>query len=229
MSLAIDARQSLLLLVDYQQRLLPALSGGEAALANALRLARAARLFGVPAYATEQSPDKLGPNAPELAALVARTFAKTRFDACRAGLVAWIEPQTAEAAPSPQAARGASARSLPRHLRERAPRARAAAARRTQWLLAGCEAHICVLQTALGLLDAFADDEDDDDGPQAAEPRSVWVVTDACASRSERNRDAAFDRLAAAGCELVTTEMVLYEWLGDAADARMRELLALVK
>ena len=41
-------------------------------------------------------------------------------------------------------------------------------------------------------------------------------MTDACASRTERNRDAAFDRLAANGAELVTTEMVGFEWLRSA-------------
>jgi isochorismate hydrolase len=58
-----------------------------------------------------------------------------------------------------------------------------------------------LLQTALDLL------EDEFD---------VWVVTDACTSRNERNRDAAFDRLAGAGAELVTTEMVGFEWLRSA-------------
>ena len=49
--------------------------------------------------------------------------------------------------------------------------------------------------------------------PHIEEEIDVWVVTDACGSRSERNRDAAFDRLAGAGAELVTTEMVAFEWL----------------
>lgn len=65
-------------------------------------------------------------------------------------------------------------------------------------VIAGCEAHVCLLQTALELLEEEFD---------------VWVVTDACGSRTERNRDAAFDRLAGAGAELVTTEMVAFEWL----------------
>ena len=57
----------------------------------------------------------------------------------------------------------------------------------------------------------------------------VWVVTDACSSRTERNRDAAFDRLAGAGAELVTTEMVAYEWLRDSEHPAFRDMLALVK
>ena len=72
----------------------------------------------------------------------------------------------------------------------------------------------CLLQTALDLL------EDEFD---------VWVVTDACSSRSERNRDAAFDRLAGAGVELVTIEMVAFEWLRSAEHPAFKEIQALIK
>ena len=75
-------------------------------------------------------------------------------------------------------------------------------------------AHVCLMQTALGLLE---------------EEFEVWVVTDACSSRSERNRDAAFGRLAGAGAELVTTEMVAFEWLRTAEHPVFREVLGLVK
>ncbi|MGV2488392.1 UNVERIFIED_CONTAM: isochorismatase family protein, partial [Bacillus mycoides] len=57
----------------------------------------------------------------------------------------------------------------------------------------------------------------------------VWVVTDACGSRTERNRDAAFDRLAGAGAELVTTEMVLFEWLRSCEHPAFKDMLGLVK
>jgi len=73
---------------------------------------------------------------------------------------------------------------------------------------------VCLLQTALQLL------EDDFD---------VWVVTDACSSRTERNRDAAFDRLAGAGAELVTTEMVVFEWLRSAEHPQFKSVQALIK
>jgi len=57
----------------------------------------------------------------------------------------------------------------------------------------------------------------------------VWVVTDACTSRTERSRDAAFDRLAGAGAELVTTEMVGFEWLRSAEHPDFKDWLALIK
>jgi hypothetical protein len=104
-----------------------------------------------------------------------------------------------------------NARSLPRHLQKPAA---APEPSRSTLVLAGCEAHVCLLQTALELLeDEF----------------EVWVVTDACGSRTERNRDAAFDRLAGAGAELVTTEMVAFEWLRGCRHPRFREVLALIR
>ena len=73
---------------------------------------------------------------------------------------------------------------------------------------------MCLLQTALELLEADWD---------------VWVVQDACSSRTERSRDAAYDRLAAAGCELVSTEMVGFEWLRDARHPRFRDWQMLIR
>jgi nicotinamidase-related amidase len=198
----LDADESQLVLVDYQARLMPAIDEGDAVLANALRLAKLAQLMQVPAWATEQNPDGLGPLAPELRALVRRTLAKMHFSACADGLIDMLRP--------PVRAASGNARSLPKHLQKPAQ----PALERGTIVIAGCEAHVCLLQTALDLLD---------------EEMEVWVVTDACGSRSERNRDAAFDRLAGAGCELVTTEMVAFEWLRSADHPAFAEVLSLIK
>lgn len=199
----LDASDSQLVLVDFQERLMAAIPEREAVLANARRLAQAARLLEVPVWGTEQNPDKLGPNDPALKAACQRTIAKMHFSAVPDGLLQCLRPPVRQG--------GGNARSLPKHL-QKAP-APAAAARSTA-VLAGCEAHVCLLQTALEL---------------AEEEMDVWVVTDACASRTERNRDAAFDRLAGAGCELVTTEMVLFEWLRSADHPEFRTVQALIK
>ena len=67
-------------------------------------------------------------------------------------------------------------------------------------------------------------------GPELLEDEfEVWVVSDACSSRTERNRDAAFDRLAGAGAELVTTEMVAFEWLRTAEHPDFKAAQALIK
>jgi nicotinamidase-related amidase len=81
-------------------------------------------------------------------------------------------------------------------------------------VLAGAEAHVCVLQTALGLLDRS---------------RRVYVVADAVGSRRPENKEAALRRLERAGAEIVTTEMVIFEWLGSAEDPAFKSVIALVK
>ncbi len=198
----LDASQSQLVLVDYQARLMPAIFEGEAAARNAVRLARMAGIAEVPVWGTEQNPSKLGENLPDIRALCQRTLAKMHFSAVEEGLGEWLRPP----AKAPQG----NARSLPKHLQKK----QAGTEERNTIVIAGCEAHVCLLQTALDLIeDEF----------------EVWVVTDACSSRTERNRDAAFDRLAGAGAELVTTEMVGFEWLRTAEHPGFRDLQALIR
>lgn len=199
----LDATDSQLVLVDYQSRLMPAIFEGPHVLANAVRLARMAQLLEVPVWGTEQNPQKLGSNPPELRNLCQKTLSKMHFGAVSDGLVDWLRPPARPAG-------GGNARSLPKHLQKPA----AQAPERATIVLAGCEAHVCLLQTALELIEQELD---------------VWVVTDACSSRTERNRDAAFDRLAGAGAELITTEMVAFEWLRTADHPLFRDVQALIK
>ena len=199
----LDTSESQLVLVDYQTRLMPVIFEGQEALANALRLAKLAKLLEVPVWGTEQNPSRLGENDAALRALCDRTLSKMHFSATEEGLGEWLRPPA-----KPQ--QGGNARSLPKHLQK----PQQAENERGMIVIAGCEAHVCLLQTALDLI------EDEFD---------VWVVTDACSSRTERNRDAAFDRLAGAGAELVTTEMVAFEWLRGCEHPAFKDMLALVK
>jgi hypothetical protein len=57
----------------------------------------------------------------------------------------------------------------------------------------------------------------------------VLVVADAIGSRTTANRDAAISRMGRHGAEIVTTEMVLFEWLRDATHPRFREVQALIR
>ena len=198
----LDVSLSQLVLVDSQARLMPAIFEADAAAANAVRLGKIAKMLEVPAWGTEQNPSKLGENLPEIRALCQQTLAKMHFSGVEEGLGEWLRP--------PVKAPQGNARSLPKHLQKPA----GAAEERNTVVIAGCEAHVCLLQTALDLL------EDEFD---------VWVVTDACSSRTERNRDAAFDRLAGAGAELVTTEMVGFEWLRTAEHPAFKEFQGLIR
>lgn len=198
----LDADECQLVLVDYQERLMPVIHEAQAVLANARRLARIAQCMQVPVWGTEQNPARLGANDAALRELCAKTLAKMHFSAVADGLSDLLMPE----APPPRG----NARSLPRHLRKDEP----PRPERPSLVVAGCEAHVCLLQTALDLLD---------------EEWEVWVVTDACGSRTERSRDAAFDRLAGAGAELVTTEMVAFEWLRTCEHPAFKEVHALIK
>ncbi len=198
----LDAAQSQLVLVDYQANLMPDIFEGPLVVGNAIRLGQLARLMEVPVWGTEENPSRLGANVAEVRVLCVQTLSKMHFSAVEEGLGEWLRPR-------PKVLSG-NARSLPRHLQKPVT----VAPERNSVVIAGCEAHVCLLQTTLDLL------EDEFD---------VWVVTDACSSRTERNRDAAFDRLAGAGAELVTTEMVAFEWLRSAEHPAFKAALALIK
>lgn len=85
---------------------------------------------------------------------------------------------------------------------------------RPDLVVVGCEAHVCVLQTVLGLLDAG---------------RRVYLVRDAVGSRRAESKEAAIRRMERHGAEIVTTEMVAFEWIATAEHPRFRDVVALVK
>ncbi len=196
----IESSASQLVLIDLQVKLLPAIFEGPQVLQNALRLAKAAQIMRVPITVTEQYPEGLGATVPEFSDFAREPLVKTEFSAVDAGLIELLqEIGTPKLSPN--------AKSVPKHLQKPPENTR------TDIIIAGCEAHVCVLQTAMGLLEDF----------------DVYVVTDACSSRTERNRDAAYDRLAAEGASLVTTEMVLFEWLRGSEHPQFKVVQALIK
>jgi nicotinamidase-related amidase len=175
----LTATSAVLLLLDLQERLMPAIYDRDVVVARAVRLAEASRLLSVPIRATEQYPVGLGPTVEPLAAYPQSTLAKTSFSAVG-------DPGFPELMPS-----GVS-----------------------EIIVAGCEAHICVLQTVLGLL-----------GPG----RRVLMVADAVGSRDPADKAAAIDRARQHGAQIVTSEMVLFEWLRDSKHPKFREVQQLVK
>ncbi len=83
-----------------------------------------------------------------------------------------------------------------------------------QIIICGIEAHICVLQTTIDLLNAGYE---------------VFVVKDACASRNKYEFKLAIERLKTAGAIITCVEMVLFELLGSAKHPKFKELQALIK
>jgi nicotinamidase-related amidase len=182
----LNANRSHLFVVDLQARLMPAIFEGERVIQHVSTLLQAAKRLGVPVTVTEQYPQGLGPTVPSVAdALPADATVLPTRTFSAAG-----DPATAE--------RVASLRGD----------------RRDQIVICGTEAHICVLQSALGFKNAGLD---------------VFVVADAVSSRSPHSVNAACARLLHAGCHWVTTEMVVFEWLERAATDDFRALSPLFK
>jgi nicotinamidase-related amidase len=169
----------LLLVIDFQERLMPAIVDGAAVTGNAHRLLRAAEMLDVPVLFTEHNAGGLGPTIADLAPFAAGRLArKMTFDACRgAGFVDRLQG-------------------------------------RRNVVVAGCETHVCVLQTVLGLLEAN---------------RRVYLVRDAVGSRRAESKETAIRRIERHGAEIVTTEMVVFEWLGSAEHPSFRDAVALIK
>jgi nicotinamidase-related amidase len=174
---AILASNSVLVLVDYQQRLMPAIHRGEQVIAEAVRLADAALALGLRVLGTEQNPAGLGPNVEAIRQRCQDTLAKTHFDACEDGLLDVLGDVG-------------------------------------EVVIAGCEAHVCLLQTTLGLLRAG---------------RRIWVVGPACGSRSSVDHDLAMQRLRGAGAVIVSPEMVAFEWLHDCRHASFKPVLQMFR
>lgn len=85
---------------------------------------------------------------------------------------------------------------------------------REQLILAGCETHVCVMQTALELLQ---------------QNFKVSILVDAIGSRRALDRDIALHRLGSAGASLLTVEMVAFEWLRSASNDSFKTALEIIK
>lgn len=165
----IDAAASCLLVVDVQERLLPAIHEGSRVVENTAWLMDIAAHLGVPVLVSEQYPRGLGHTVETLAQ--------------RAPEGATVEKIHFSCAASP------------------ACRDRLDALERQQIILTGIEAHVCVLQTALGLV---------------AQGQDVFVVADAVSSRKADDLALAMSRMQHGGVHIVSREMVAFEWLHQA-------------
>lgn len=181
----IDQASSSLLVIDAQEKLMPAIDGAENISGNIEKLLQAAVHLTVPIIMMEQYPDGLGATiAPlKLAAYgKAEVISKTSFSCA--------------------------------HHKEFSEKAQLLKAQgRGQFIVTGAEAHVCVLQSALELQQQGYD---------------VFVVVDGIGSRAPLSHEVACQRMLAAGLTLVTTEMVLYEWIGHSDCAAFKTLRSLL-
>jgi nicotinamidase-related amidase len=178
----LNRAQALLLVVDIQSRLAPAIANADEVVGNAARLLQGSARLDVPAWVSEQYVQGLGATVEALQPhlVAAWRFEKIHFSC----------------------------------LKEDGLHARLLATGRRQIVVCGTETHVCVLQTVLDLL---------------ALGFAVFVVADAIGSRTPANREAGIERMRAAGAVIVTTEMVLFEWLERAGTGDFRAVLPLIK
>lgn len=173
----IQLSQSVLLVVDLQAGLLPAIAEGESVLAQTRWLVEVAALLDVPTLASEHCPQRIGLTEAALRACfdAACIVEKSHFSAVTEGNLL-----------------------------------RAPGAARQQWVVCGTEAHVCVQQTVLDLL---------------AAGREVFVVDEAVGSRRSRDKELALARMRQNGAEIVSREMVAFEWLAHAEHPHFRDVL----
>ena len=83
-----------------------------------------------------------------------------------------------------------------------------------QIIICGVEAHICVLKTALDLLD---------------EGYQVHLITDAVSSRKKENKQVAIERMKQSGVFISSTEMILFQLLDKAGTDEFKLISKLIK
>ena len=173
--------EALLLVVDVQERLLPAMFEAERLARQCALLARAARQLGIPVITTEQYPEKLGATIAPLAELLGdtRPVAKMLFSACTEPVMSALQNS-----------------------------------QRRSIVLCGVEAHVCVMQTALDLVENGF---------------TVFVPQDAVSSRYESDKRIGLERMKSVGAVPCSTEMVVFELLREAGTPDFKALLPFIK
>jgi nicotinamidase-related amidase len=179
----IDSTKTSLLIVDVQERLLPAMQFPELLTARLNILLKAAVELQIPITVSEQYSKGLGRTVPELAIGTALVFEKISFSCWR------------DAA-------------LKQHFIDLHEGGRPLV------VVAGIEAHVCVLQSCIDLYNAGF---------------GVFAVADAMSSRLASSVDLAHHRMRSAGIQIMNTEMVLFELLEKAGTAEFKKLSALIK
>ena len=190
--LKLKKEDTVLVGIDFQERLMPAMYGKEELETVAVKLAKGCRILGVPAIMTQQYTKGLGPTIPsivkaltepageEVAVFDLYPIEKTSFSAMG-------EPIFVE------------------NLKK---------LERKTVVIAGIEAHVCVQQTVIDLLESGY---------------NVFVAADCISSRSKYDKEFSLGRMEHAGAVVTTCESILFELLGGAKEAGFKQISALVK
>lgn len=181
-SFRLKREDAVLVMIDFQERLMPAMRDHEDLEESVCKLVEGIRTLDVPIVVTQQYTKGLGPTIPAITEALGAFSPIEKTDFSAAGELNFLEA-----------------------LNETG---------KTSIILCGIEAHVCVAQTALILLELGYD---------------VFLVEDAVSSRDKKDKKTAIKRMVQAGARPVTVEAVLFELLGSAKAAEFKEISRIVK
>ncbi|MEM7203387.1 MAG: isochorismatase family protein [Planctomycetota bacterium] len=188
----LDLQRSVVVVIDLQGKLMDMVFRPELVRRATVRLLQLTEIFDVPVVLTEQYPQGLGATHPEVRAAYdaltvrKRHVTKTSFGCC--GDVGFAHA-----------------------LDELRP---GVAARDRQVVVAGIEAHICVMQTVLELLH---------------QEQQVFLCWECVSGRGEEYRQWALQRMQQAGAQITNHESVAFEWARDKDHAQFKAMSRMLR
>jgi len=171
---------------DLQTRLKPAIHAFDDVLGTANKMLKVAKVLDIPVVVTEQNPKGLGPTVPELAL---GTLGHLHLGTYPKTLFSMITPD------------------LINLLATRQPPVKSI-------VLFGIESHVCVLQTALDLLERQYD---------------VHILADGVSSCNKEEVPWALERMRQAGAQISTSESIAFQLMVDSASPNFKPLAAVVR
>jgi len=182
-ALFLNPAESLLLVVDLQEKFVPYLKHSKRVLQSTELLLQAAKVMNIPVVVSEHNPEGIGPTVPEIARHLdgAEVIRKDVFSCMRDQKIRAV------------VARRQEAKTL---------------------VIAGCETHVCIMQTSLDAMELGY---------------NVHVAADGVSSRSELDWQMGLERIGKAGGVIATAEMVAYELLRRSDTPEFKKLLPVFK
>ena len=190
--LTIRKEDAVLVAIDFQVKLMANMDGKEKVEDTICRLIRGLRLFEIPILVTQQYTKGIGPTTPDVTAALTEKLSDNITETS----FSLFEKNTFSAMREPAFAKA---------LRETG---------KTTVILTGMETHICVLQTALDLVEAGY---------------KVFGIVDCMASRTQENKELAQIRMTQAGVVVTSYEAALFELANDSGNPNFKKIAAIVK
>jgi nicotinamidase-related amidase len=202
----LNPEEALLIVVDIQEKIIPAMHHKLELLSDCETLIKGCRILGAPVIFTQQYSKGLGATIPVIADAATTTIDSATENVASAGenpiedfqpvSFSFVEKTSFSIVDEPD-----FRRELKKYDRR-------------DLILCGVEAHVCVLQSVLDLLD---------DGFR------VFVAANATSSRKPIDQQTALDRMGQAGAVISTVEALLFELLGNAKAPKFKEISKLVR